>query len=142
LQLVTGRSPILVLIAHELGQTADTLRKQLSDELKIDFEKKQANLEALYGKAKIRDAETFGRIIESKDWILEHPEIECLARIANIEIVIHPEQYNSPTGCKMVHTYNKDAPRGNIVIFRMIEGSVAKVSSKINEEAGIAYPTG
>jgi hypothetical protein len=41
----------------------------------------------------------------------------------------------------MVHTYNKDASRGNIVIFRTIEGSVAKVSSKINEEAEIVYST-
>jgi hypothetical protein len=41
----------------------------------------------------------------------------------------------------MVHTYDKDAPRGNIDIFRTIEGSVAKVSSKINEETEIVYPT-
>jgi hypothetical protein len=113
----------------------------LSDELKIDFEKRQANLEALYGKAKTKNAKTFVRIIESKDWMLGHPEIECLARIANIEIAIHPEQYDSPTGCKMVHTYNKVASRRKIVIFRTIEGSVAVVSSKINEEAEIVYPT-
>jgi hypothetical protein len=59
LQLITGRKPILVLIAQELGQTADTLRKQLSDELKIDFEQNQVNLEALNGKAKTKNAETF-----------------------------------------------------------------------------------
>jgi hypothetical protein len=41
----------------------------------------------------------------------------------------------------MVHMYNKDASCGNIVIFRMVEGSVAKVTSKINKEAEIVYPT-
>jgi hypothetical protein len=89
LQLITGQSLILVLIAQELGQTANTLRKQLSDELKIDFEQNQVNLEALYEKAKTKNTETFIRVIESKDWILGHPEIECLAKIANIEIAIH-----------------------------------------------------
>jgi hypothetical protein len=59
LQLVAGRIPILVLIAQELGQPANTLRKQLSDKLKIEFQQKQANLEALYGKAKTKDAETY-----------------------------------------------------------------------------------
>jgi hypothetical protein len=110
-------------------------------ELKIEFQQNQVNLEALYGKAKTKDAETYIRIIESKDWILGHPEIECLAKIANIEIAIHSKEYDSLTGCKMVHTYNKDAPRGNIIIFRTVEGSVAKVLSKINEKAEIVYPT-
>jgi hypothetical protein len=113
----------------------------LSDELKIYFEKRRANLEALYGMAKTRNAETLVCIIKSKDWILGHPEIECLARITNIEIAIHPKQYELPTRCKMVHTYNKNASCKNIVIFRTIEGSVAKVSSKINKEAEIVYPT-
>jgi hypothetical protein len=70
-----------------------------------------------------------------------HPQIEYLAKIANIEIAIHSEEYDSPTGCKIVHTYNKDAPRGNIVIFRTVEGSVAKISSKINKKAEIVYQT-
>jgi hypothetical protein len=71
---------------------------------------------------------------------LGHPEINCLARIANIEIIIHTEAYESATGCKIIYAYNPSASRGNITVFRSVEGSVAKVSSIINKEAKIVHP--
>jgi hypothetical protein len=74
-----------------------------------------------YGKAKTKDAESYIRAIKSKYWILGHPQINCLARIANLEIVIHPEAYESATGCKIMYT-------------------VGKVSSVIKEEAEIKHP--
>jgi hypothetical protein len=135
------RSPLLQLIAQELGQTVVSLRKQLSDELKLEFEQSRTNLEALYEKSKTKDADTYTWAIESEDWVLGHQEIDCLAIISNLEIVIHPEEYGSPTRCKMMHIYNKAAPRGNITIFRTVEGSVAKVSDTIQEEVELIYPT-
>jgi hypothetical protein len=110
LDFIAGCSLLLQLIVQELGQTVVSLRKQLSDELKLEFERSRTNLEALFGKAKTKEAHTYTRAIESKDWVLGHPEIDCLARNSNLEIVIHPEKYGFPTGCKMMHIYNKAPP--------------------------------
>jgi hypothetical protein len=104
LVLIVGRSPLLQLIAQELGQEVPSLRKQLSDKLRLEFKQSKENLEALYGKAKTKDVDTYIRVIKAKDWFLGHPEIDCLARITNIEIIIHPEAYESTTGCKMMYT--------------------------------------
>jgi hypothetical protein len=139
LDLNAGHSPLLQLIAQELGQEVPSLRKQFSDELRLEFKGNKENLVALYGKAKMKDADTYVQAIQSKDWILAHPEIDCLARISNLEIVVQPEEYESATGCKIMYTYNPSATRGNITIFRSVEGSVAKISSAIKEEAEVNH---
>jgi hypothetical protein len=65
--VLMGLSPLLQLIAQELGQEVPSLRKQLSDKLRLEFKKSKENLEALYGEAKTKDADMYIRVIEAKD---------------------------------------------------------------------------
>jgi hypothetical protein len=48
LDLIAGRSPLLQLIAQELGQEVPSLRKQLSDELRLGGSKETRKILRLY----------------------------------------------------------------------------------------------
>jgi hypothetical protein len=143
LDLIAGHSPLLQLVALSQKETFRWIetRVQWKQGRSWGFIWKGCRKDAeRMQKGCRKDVDTYIRAIESKDWTLGHHKINCLARIANLEIVVHPEEYESATRCKIMYTYNSLASRRNITIFRSVEWSVAKVSSVIKEEAEVNHP--